>query len=126
INPDYAIAGHLDPSNFSGYYNPINLDWTRFTSGESRDLTGGLLSDRYDYNRKRLHEIFETTLYDYNASHDDDDDYDEETYEEGTFEKYCKARDKLGLGSTTLEGSHFLRIFREAFGIEQNTQEEAA
>ena len=41
-----------------GYYTPMSIDSRKFFSGESNDLTGGSLRDRYDYNRKIFHEVF--------------------------------------------------------------------
>lgn len=43
---------------FYGYQHPISIDVQRFYEKNPHDLTGGKLSERYDYNRKILHEIF--------------------------------------------------------------------
>lgn len=44
-----------------GYYFPRWIDLVRFEDQDPRDLSGGTLRDRYDYDRKFLHTIFETT-----------------------------------------------------------------
>lgn len=42
------------------YYSPESPSLKRYFMQMPRDLTGGTLEDRYDYNRKELHECFST------------------------------------------------------------------
>lgn len=42
------------------YYSPGSPSLKRYFKQMPRDLTGGTLEDRYDYNRKELHECFST------------------------------------------------------------------
>lgn len=55
-DPSYTIATGGD-----GYYCPIMVDYPRYFSGDPHDLTGGTFRNRFDYNRKRLHDVFSTT-----------------------------------------------------------------
>lgn len=42
------------------YYSPTSPSLKRYFKQMPRDLTGGTLENRYDYNRKELHECFST------------------------------------------------------------------
>lgn len=62
IKPGFQIANFM-----KGYYTPNNLDIYRHETQNPRDLngswpeleTGRTFKGRYDYNRKRFHEVFE-------------------------------------------------------------------
>lgn len=41
-----------------GYYLPVHMDVARFLDADPLMLTGGTMGDRYDYNRRRLQDVF--------------------------------------------------------------------
>ena len=48
----YLSDGRLD------YYSARHIDVNKYFSGQSNDLTGGTLRDRFDYNRPEFHDVF--------------------------------------------------------------------
>lgn len=51
IHRIWSEESELRASDYRNYYHPSFLDWRRFSTGDPHNLTGGLLKDRYDYNR---------------------------------------------------------------------------
>lgn len=63
---EVLLFGYLNDTNPmtqisipNGYTTPTQVSVKRFLGKNPKDLTGGLLSQRVDYNRKSMHEIFQ-------------------------------------------------------------------
>lgn len=55
----FSSGPEYRPNSRIGYYSPRWWNFKAFFERTPRDLTGGTLEDRFDYNRKLLHSVFE-------------------------------------------------------------------
>lgn len=95
-------------SQVRGYYSALFPDVSRMVNKDARDLTGGTLKNRFDYNRKRLHEIFEVN------------DTAEDVQKMATENSYVPFFKHLSSPSTTAEQivSKLREVYAEELGLE--------